>query len=212
MIFEQIQSNGDRNYGYLVACESTNKAAVIDPSPDPLPCFNRAKELNLDVLYVINTHTHSDHTGGNHFFKQKTGAKLITHSLSSLGDIRVSDNETLSLGTLTLRFIHTPGHTADSMCIMVNNELATGDTLFVGKVGGTYSPENAKTEFASLKKLMELPKETRVWPGHNYGVRPSSTIGDELASNPFVLRLSNFMDFIWLKDNWAAYKVEHGIA
>jgi hydroxyacylglutathione hydrolase len=212
MIFEQILSGGDRNYGYLAGCEKTKQAVVFDPSPDPSLCFKRAKELGLNVIYIVDTHTHSDHTGGNSFFQKKTDAKIVTHRSTYIGEIKVSDGDTLNVGDLTLKFIHTPGHTPESICILVENELVTGDTLFVGKVGGTSSLESAKVEFESLKKLMKLAPETRVWPGHNYGVRPTSTIKEELESNPFILRLNSFEDFMWLKDNWAAYKKEHGIA
>jgi glyoxylase-like metal-dependent hydrolase (beta-lactamase superfamily II) len=211
MIFFQITSGGDRNYGYLVGCENTKKAAVVDPSPDPRPCFEKAQELGLTVEYVINTHTHFDHTGGNKFFKKK-GAQLVTHKSARKGDVQVDDGDTLNVGDVTLSFIHTPGHTTESMCVLADKELMGGDTLFVGKVGGTGTREAALTEFDSLKKLMQLDEDVRVWPGHNYGVRPSSTIGEELKSNPFILRLNSFEDFYWLKQNWAAYKLEHGIA
>ncbi|HLP59527.1 MAG TPA: hydroxyacylglutathione hydrolase family protein [Candidatus Deferrimicrobium sp.] len=211
MIFFQIPSYGDRNYGYLAGCEKTKKAAAVDPSPDPKPCYDKARELGLTVEYVINTHTHYDHTGGNQFF-QKESARLVTHQSAGMGDVRVNDGETLNVGELVLTFFHTPGHTPESMCVLAGNELMTGDTLFVGKVGGTSGREQALVEFESLKKLMTLDPGIHVWPGHNYGVRPSSTIGDELKSNPFILRLSNFNDFYWLKENWAAYKLEHGIA
>ncbi|MCU0286190.1 MAG: hydroxyacylglutathione hydrolase family protein [Acidobacteria bacterium] len=212
MIFFQIPSSGDRNYGYLVGCEKTKKAAVIDPSPKPEPCYEKANELGLSVEYVINTHTHYDHTGGNQFFQKKCNAKLITHQLAHTGDIHVNDCESLNIGEVKLTFFHTPGHTPESMCILAGNELMTGDTLFVGKVGGTSGREQAMIEFESLKKLMNLDPAIHIWPGHNYGVRPSSTIGDELKSNPFILRLNSFYDFFWLKENWAAYKLEHGIA
>ena len=99
----------------------------------------------------------------------------------------------------------------DSMCVLVDKELVTGDTLFVGKVGGTYSRRDAEVEFASLKKLLELADDIRVWPGHNYGVKPTSTIGEERQTNPFLLRIGDFEAFFWLKENWAAYKLEHGI-
>ena len=211
MIFFQILSGGDRNYGYVVGCENTHKAAVVDPSPNPLPCFEKTQELGLTVEYVIDTHTHFDHTGGNDFFTKK-GAQLVAHKSAHMGGIRVNDGDTLKVGDLTLSFIHTPGHTADSMCVLAEKELMCGDTLFVGKVGGTGTRETAKIEFESLKKLMQLDREIRVWPGHNYGVRPSSTIGEELQSNPFILRLNKFKDFFWLKENWADYKLEHGIA
>jgi len=212
MIFHQIASGGDRNYGYLVGCEKTKKAAVVDPSPDPEPCYNKAKELGLEVIYVINTHTHFDHSGGNKFFQKNSKAQIVTHITAHYGNVRVGDRETLSVGDLTLKFFYTPGHTMDSICVLAEKELMTGDTLFVGKVGGTGTRNSAEVEFDSLKQLMELEPDVRVWPGHNYGVKPSSTIGDELKTNPFILRLKDFEEFMWLKDNWADYKKEHGIA
>jgi glyoxylase-like metal-dependent hydrolase (beta-lactamase superfamily II) len=211
MIFEQIPSGGDRNFGYLIGCDCSMLAAVVDPSPDPEPCYNRAQELGLNVKYVINTHTHYDHTGGNSFFKSK-GAQLVTHTSAASGDVQVDDKGIVKLGHHIIQFFHTPGHTQDSMCVLAEGHLATGDTLFVGKVGGTYSRKDGETEFESLKKLMQLPPETQVWPGHNYGVKPTSTIGEELQSNPFILRLNNIEDFFRLKENWADYKREHGIA
>ncbi len=89
--------------------------------------------------------------------------------------------------------------------------LITGDTLFVGKVGGTHDADSARLEYDSLRgKICSLPPETEVWPGHDYGVRPSSTIGDELRENPFLLR-ATFESFLDLKSNWAEYKRIHGI-
>lgn len=211
MIFEQIPCGGDRNFGYLVACEISQMAAVIDPSPEPLQCWDRVKKLKLRVEYVINTHSHADHAGGNSFFKVKSQAAIVTHASVVSGDIRVENSQSLPLGELTLLFLHTPGHTEDSICVKINRELVTGDTLFVGKVGGTYSASASRMEFESLKGLMKLEDDIRIWPGHNYGVRPSSTIGKERKNNPFILRLNNFQDFIWLKDNWAEYKREHNI-
>lgn len=218
LIYEQVLSGGDRNYSYIAGCEKTKQGVVIDPSPDPLPVYNRIKELGLNTLFIINTHAHSDHTGGNAFFVKETGAVVIVHEWTSAGNSdwgkirKVKDGETLNVGDIVLTFIHTPGHTKESMCIQIENELVTGDTLFVGKVGGTYSGENTSKEFESLKKLMKFNPEIRIWPGHNYGDRPSSTIGEELKTNPFILRLDNFENFMWLKDNWASYKLEHGIA
>lgn len=209
MIFQQIPSGGDRNYGYVVGCEETGQAAVVDPSPDPHPCYDKIKELGLEVVYVINTHGHYDHAGGNAFFKKKSGARVV--GCGSGNDLAVADGDSLELGQLTLKFIHTPGHTMDSMCVLVDKELVTGDTLFVGKVGGTYSRRDAEVEFASLKKLLDLADDIRVWPGHNYGVKPTSTIGEERQTNPFLLRIGDFEEFFWLKENWAAYKLEHGI-
>ncbi len=210
MIFKQINSGGDRNFSYLIYCEETKLAAVSDPSPDPVPVLNEIKKHSLELQYIFNTHSHPDHTGGNEYLKNRTGAKLVTFEGGG-GDLGVNDGAVLNVGNISFEFIHTPGHTPDSICIKAGENLVTGDTLFVGKVGGTYTEEEAKVEFESLKKLMSLPGHLKVWPGHNYGIAPSSTIDNELKTNPFIMRLNKFEDFLWLKQNWATYKVEHGI-
>lgn len=211
MIFRQIESGGDRNYAYLIASEKTGEGAIIDPSPDPLKVINIAREERVEIKYIINTHSHIDHSGGNKsFIRAQTDGGSITF-INCGDDTVIRDGKTLELEDLTLEFMHTPGHTEDSICIKVKDKLITGDTLFVGKVGGTYSEEDAKIEFKSLKRLMIFPPDTEVWPGHNYGEKPSSTIGFELKNNPFIKRLDDFSNFLWLKQNWPRYKREHGI-
>ncbi len=212
MFFEQIETGGDRNFGYLIGDEGSSKAALVDPSPDPEPCFAMLKQHGFSLEMVINTHSHGDHTGGNRFLKEKTGCAVVTHSSAPFGDIRVDDSRpSLKLGSLILSFLHTPGHTPDSMCIHIKDELITGDTLFVGKIGGTATRKDAETEFQSLLVLMEMEPHIRIWPGHNYGVTAYSTIRNELETNPFILRLNDFSAFYWLKQNWADYKLRHGI-
>ena len=211
MIFKQIESGGDRNYAYLIASEETMEAALIDPSPDPLKVINMVREERVEIKYIINTHSHYDHSGGNdNFRKTQMDSKPITFINCGV-DNAVRDSGALDLGELILELIPTPGHTEDSICIKVKDKLITGDTLFVGKVGGTYGEEDSKKEFESLKRLMILPPDTEVWPGHNYGETPSSTIKFELANNPFIRRLNDFSEFLWLKQNWPKYKLEHGI-
>jgi glyoxylase-like metal-dependent hydrolase (beta-lactamase superfamily II) len=212
MIFQQIKAGGDRNFGYLIGDEGSKEAAVVDPSYSPKEFIRAAKGHDLRIVYVIGTHGHGDHTKGISALKKKTGAKVVMHT-SSPGDadIRVADGDKLGLGNLELRVIHTPGHTPDSMCILADDKLVSGDTLFVGKIGGTNTDEAARIEHDALfNKLMKLDDAIEVYPGHDYGVAPTSTIGHERQTNPFLLR-RDFKDFKWLKDNWLAYKQKHGI-
>ncbi|MFC1651131.1 MBL fold metallo-hydrolase [Candidatus Latescibacterota bacterium] len=212
MIFEQLSAGGDRNFSYVVGDEATGEAAVIDPGMAPDIEMFFLNEKSLKLKYVINTHDHFDHTGGNATLANNTGAKVAMHeSASTHHDIDLHDSDILSLGSIEMRIIHTPGHTPDSICVLAGNELISGDTLFVGKVGGTGFGNDARNEYESLhNKLMTLPSEIRVWPGHDYGVRPSSTIGREKSENPFILR-DSFESFVDLKRNWLEYKQKHGI-
>jgi len=212
MIFLQIHSGGDRNFSYLIGDETTKQAAIIDPGNPPSAELEALREHGLNLAYIINTHDHFDHTGGNSELKRLTSARTAMYERAhSSHDIGLRDGDILELGSCELRIIHTPGHTSDSICVLAGGELVSGDTLFVGKVGGTGFGRDARDEYESLhEKLMTLPEDTRVWPGHDYGVRPSSTIGLEKRENPFILRTS-FEDFVDLKRNWAEYKREHGI-
>lgn len=209
MIFKQIDSGGDRNFSYLVASNRTGEGALIDPAPDPDKVFREIDE-GIEIKYIINTHFHYDHSGGNDYFLSVFNDKKITF-INSEDSSSPKDGEVFSVGEIMLEIILTPGHTPESICIKAGNRLITGDTLFVGKVGGTYSEKDAKTQFFSLKRLIALPPETEVWPGHDVGQRPSSTIGDEIMTNPFIIRINDFNDFFWLKQNWAGYKAENGI-
>jgi len=211
MLFEQIRTGGDRNFAYLIGDEDSREAALVDPANDPGACVAAAEQRGLKVKYVINTHGHYDHIDGNEAVRRRTGAKVAAHESARHGhDIGVKDGEVLRLGKLKVRVLHTPGHTGDAICVLAEGKLMTGDTLFVGKVGGTDFGAGARREFESLERLMELPEETEVYPGHDYGVAPSSTIGHERETNPFLLR-RDFRDFVHLKEHWAEYKAKHGI-
>jgi hydroxyacylglutathione hydrolase len=212
MIFHQIEAGGDRNFAYLIADGERGAAALFDPPPDASLYLALIEAHRLEVAYIVATHGHGDHTWGIAEAKKQTGGRTVAHEASSVNaDIRVRDGGTLPLGSMTLTFIHTPGHTDDSMCVIGGKKLVTGDTLFVGKVGGTGFGDDARKEYQSLHdKLMTLDDDVEVYPGHNYGVKPSSTIGHERRTNPFLLRES-FESFLELKKNWLAYKKEHGI-
>ena len=211
MLVKQILCGGDRNYGYLIIDEDTKVAACVDPSPDPVPLHKEAGKLNLQIKYLINTHIHADHTAGNTFIIDKWGAELITHESYKQCDIGIKEGQQIKLGNEVLTFFYTPGHTIDSICILAGNNLITGDTLFVGKVGGTYLEKDAELEFDSLNRIIKLDNDIIIWPGHNYGIKPVSTIKEERETNPFCQRLNNYQDFIDLKEKWAVYKKEHGI-
>lgn len=207
-----FRTGGDRNLAYLIADEQSKLAAVVDPSYDPLAIVAFARDHGYSIEYAFNTHDHSDHTNGNAALERATGVCALKY-----GDTepktgrRIEHEAVLPLGGLTLRILHTPGHTPDSICLLANGAVFTGDTLFVGKVGGTNLAEEARAEYRSLHEtLLRLPDETRVYPGHDVGRQPESTIGEERQTNPFLLQ-PDFSAFLQLKSGWAEYKKEHGI-
>lgn len=213
MFVKQFLTGGDRNYGYVAADEATQKAVIIDPSYSPEQLIAFATEQGCTIEYVFNTHGHYDHTNGNEAVKRLTGkTALLLGDTDPQTGITVADNARFPLGDLEIVVLHTPGHTNDSICFYIGDAVFTGDTLFVGKVGGTDFGKQAKTEYDSLhQKLMKLSDNTRVFPGHNYGVAPESTIAHERETNPFLIR-PDFEAFVDLKRNWTAYKEAHGIA
>ncbi|HDS29268.1 MAG TPA: MBL fold metallo-hydrolase [Candidatus Acetothermia bacterium] len=212
-MIQTFRTGGDRNLGYLAADESAGECLVIDPSYDPLSIVSYAHENGLRILYAFNTHDHADHTNGNAAFQRACGVQpLQWRDREPLTQVLIDDGATLPLGRLTVHILHTPGHTPDSICIWLNGAVFTGDTLFVGKVGGTDLGDGARQEYDSLhRKLLTLPPETRIYPGHDVGTTLESTLGHERETNPF-LQQPDFAAFLHLKANWAAYKKEHGIA
>ena len=211
MYVKQFLTGGDRNFAYIIGDEATKKAIVIDPSYDPDRVVAHASEEGYEIVAAFNTHGHHDHTNGNEPFENATGVRPAVLGEETAGRV-VEHGATFPIGELTAKILHTPGHSPDSICILVGDAVFTGDTLFVGKVGGTDLGDGARTEYASLHDiLLKLPDETRVFPGHDVGTALESTIGHEKETNPFLLR-DDVESFINLKKNWAAYKKEHGIA
>ncbi|MCF8383231.1 MAG: hydroxyacylglutathione hydrolase [Chlorobium sp.] len=212
MIVKQFRTGGDRNFGYLAADEHSGEALVVDASWDPGSIAEYAVQEGYRIRYVFSTHAHADHTNGNAAMARLSGLKpLLYGDTCPFTGIRVEDGAVFPLGSLHVHILHTPGHTPDSICLHAGDSLFTGDTLFTGKVGGTCSGEEAAAEYDSLQRLLkELPPATMVYPGHDYGERPITTLGDEKRTNPFLLQ-PDFNAFLALKNNWAAYKKEHGI-
>ena len=214
LVFEQIRAGGDRNFGYLLGDRHAGRAVLIDPSYSPEIFVERARDQALTVTHVINTHGHEDHVNGNARAVELTNAPVAAHPDCPVPlDVRLPDGASLAVGDLLLRFMHVPGHAADHMTVYEPNHqiLMTGDLIFVGKVGGTRSDEDAKVEWASLRRVLEtVPDTATVWPGHDYGSRPSSTIALERETNPF-LRCANIEAFLQLKRDWPQYKKRLGL-
>ncbi len=207
MYIEQMKVGPMAVFSYILGCETEKEALVIDPAGSERKILERIKDLGMTLKYVVNTHAHADHTCGNRAILSKTNAQLIIHEgdaeqLTSgknkafsmaLGkkpspapDIRVTDGDIINIGKETLRVIHTPGHSSGGMCLYCDGNLFTGDTLFVGAAGRTDLGGDLGTLVLSLKKLLALPPETIVWPGHDYGDKQHSTLAHEKATNPYI--------------------------
>lgn len=214
LIFEQIRAGGDRNLGYLLGDREAKLGVLIDPSFSPEVFVQRATDQGLTISHIINTHSHPDHTNGNAKSIELTRAPLAAYRDSpTLPDVALVDDQELAVGGLRLKFLHTPGHCDDHLVIHepFHQLLVTGDLVFVGKVGGTRTEENAKTEWNSLQRLLHtIPDQTTLWPGHDYGARPSSTVGLEKQTNPFLL-CPDIPAFLQLKRDWPAVKVRLGL-
>jgi glyoxylase-like metal-dependent hydrolase (beta-lactamase superfamily II) len=214
IIFEQIRAGGDRNFGYLLADRAAKQGVLIDPSYSPEAFVQRALDQGIAVTHVINTHGHPDHTNGNARALELTGAPLAAHSAAAdAPDVPLDDGQELPVGGLRLKILHTPGHCDDHLVIYEPSHriLITGDLLFVGKVGGTATDDAARIEWHSLQRLLAaIPDDATVWPGHDYGARPSSTIGLEKASNPFLL-CADETAFLETKRDWPEIKKRDGL-
>ena len=198
MFFRQIRKYGD-NFSYIVADENTSEATVVDSSFNATEIIRTLKTENLALKYIVNTHGHSDHTAGNCELQSALGGQVVAHRLSKVrADLKVEDGDALNFGGLRIGIIYTPGHTIDSICLLVEGKkLLTGDTLFVGECGRTdLLGGNAKNMYDSLfNKLLALGDDVEVYPGHDYGDKPSSTIGDERRTN-YVLEPRTEEDFV----------------
>jgi glyoxylase-like metal-dependent hydrolase (beta-lactamase superfamily II) len=197
MFFKQVKHMGD-NFSYILADEATKEAAVVDPSFNADAIMKIVRDQDLKAKYIINTHDHPDHTLGNEEIRSAFGAKIVAHQLSGIRkDVSVVDGDVIKLGKTVVKVIHTPGHSPDSICLLVDGKLLAGDTLFVGECGRTDLPGgNPESLYNSLfGKLMKLDDDVEVYPGHDYGPDPHSTIGRERKTN-YVLEKRTLKEFV----------------
>jgi hydroxyacylglutathione hydrolase len=187
------------NFTYILVDEEKGEALVIDPSWDLEKIFYTLRKNSWKLEYIINTHSHFDHVLGNEQVAAATGAKIIQHNTSPLEkQIPVDDGETIKLGKIQIRVLHTPGHSKDSICLVANEEMVfTGDTLFVGNCGRTDLPGSDPAEMyhSLLDKVATLDESLIVYPGHDYGPTPTSTIDAQKKTN-YVLQPRSKKDFL----------------
>jgi glyoxylase-like metal-dependent hydrolase (beta-lactamase superfamily II) len=209
MVVKQYEVGNFAVFCYLIGDEESQEGLFVDPADETTRLLAEAKSHGLNkIKYIVNTHSHVDHIMGNAEMAKKTGAKIIIHAedataldqtpsyflemfnakTSPPADIVVREGDVIQVGNVRLKVIHTPGHSAGGISLYLDGRVFTGDTLFVGSVGRTDFPGSSwdVLEASIRKKLYVLPGETVVFPGHNYGSTPTSTIQYERRHNPFV--------------------------
>lgn len=190
MFFKQVRVGVMQNFSYIIG--SKGEAAIVDPGWDVNKLVSICDDEGLKITKVLLTHGHFDHAQKLGKIVKKAGATVYVHELENINynDMKienVSDNDEIKLGKLKIKVIHTPGHTPGSVCFLVSNKLITGDTLFVEAVGRVDLPgSDPQAMKESLKKLSELDENIEVYPGHDYGSKPSSTIKYEKENNPYM--------------------------
>jgi len=214
MIIRSIEGGYDKNFTYLIGCEKSQQGAIIDAAVGAETILKAAREENLQIKYLVITHSHHDHYAwADALLKKLRNITLVTYgeSIRDIGEAKhlsVQDGETLHLGSEQLKFLHTPGHCPDSICVVANGAVFTGDTLFIGRTGRTIGPKSdARDLYRSVKeKLLSLPEKTVVYPGHNYGEVPHRTLGEEKVNNKF-LQAEDEEDFLRIMEEYEENRV-----
>jgi glyoxylase-like metal-dependent hydrolase (beta-lactamase superfamily II) len=205
-----------RNFMYLIGDPKSRKALVVDPAWDVTSLLETAKGDGYEITGALISHYHPDHVGGDLWGVQVEGVSALLEEVSvplyvnkneaegvkvvtgvSDSDLKkVDDGSTLDLGSLQIRFLHTPGHTPGSQCFLIGNRLVAGDTLFVQGCGRVDLPGGDPDQmyYSLTQKLAKLPAETVLFPGHDYGPTQTSTIGTELDNNVY-LRVRSLEDW-----------------
>lgn len=209
MFLKAIEVGPEQNFTYLLSCQQTGAGAIVDPSLDVNKILKLANTAAIRVQNILLTHTHHDHCLGVPEVVEATGAKIFVHAVESerfqkLRDyfvVELQDGDVVPIGEERLEVIHTPGHTPGGASFYhpPTKKVLTGDCLFVGYCGrADFAESDPKALWESLQRLAELPDDTVVYPGHNYGVSPTSTIGEQKATNPYY-KCASAEEFIELR-------------
>jgi glyoxylase-like metal-dependent hydrolase (beta-lactamase superfamily II) len=204
LYFKQIEMGPMQNFVYLIGSTETRKVAVVDAAWKIDEILRIAAKDDVEITHALVTHTHPDHVGGRFAgieiegvteLLSKCKAKVVVHKaeaeflkgLSASDIVKAESGDKIDVGGVEIQLLHTPGHTRGSQCFLLNHRIVSGDTLFVGSCGRVDLPgSNPEQMYYSLtQKLMALPDETILFPGHNYADQPVSTIGKEKQSNPY---------------------------
>jgi hydroxyacylglutathione hydrolase len=196
----QIAAGEMANFAYLIYHPASRLGLAVDPSFEPQRLLDEIRRRQVALRWLVNTHGHRDHVAGNQVVLQATGALLAAHPLAVPGaDVALNEGMVLNLGEVPVAVLHTPGHTPGDLVLNPPGALLTGDTLFVTHVGRADLPgSDAEALYASLQRLAAFPADTLVFPGHDYGPMPVSSIAFEREHNPY-LRCPDLASFLRLR-------------
>ena len=196
----QIPVAGTDNFSYLVICTETGKAFGVAPGLSPESMLRIVPERSLDVEGLGNTHGHNDHVAGNAEVLRTTGAKLAASPIDVPDpDIPLKEGSQIQVGKVTINVLHTPGHSPGAVVFNPPGALITGDTLFVTRCGrADFRNSDPAALYHSLLRLAAFPPETKVFPGHDYGPKPNSTIAYEREHNDY-MKCPDLESFIKLR-------------
>ena len=200
MKVHQFQVGNMENFTYILEDEESSEAIILDPSWNLDEIQKEIVRRDLKIKYIVNTHHHFDHTLGNEAMAKETTAQILQHKSSTLKhDISLVDRQKIKFGNSELTVFHTPGHSKDSICLVGDGKIFTGDTLFVGNCGRVDLPGGSARELyhSLFSILVKMDENLVLYPGHNYGSTPISTLGKEKQNN-FVLQKRLEQEFVEL--------------